>query len=80
MMFFSLKCGSLFEPLLDEDEVKHDFQRLFIILQAIENANGDSREKEEAMAILTKYQVGDRISVEAFSKYLHEKSQIKRLS
>lgn len=47
MMFFSLKCGSLFEPLLDEDEVKHDFQRLFIILQAIENANGDSREKRK---------------------------------
>ena len=78
MMFFSLKCGSLFEPLLDEDEVKHDFQRLFIILQAIENANGDSREKEEAMAILTKYQVGDRISVEAFSKYLHEKKSNKK--
>lgn len=25
MMFFSLKCGALFDPLLDENEVKQDF-------------------------------------------------------
>lgn len=31
LMFFSLKCGALFEPLQDEDEVKQDFQRLLIL-------------------------------------------------
>lgn len=36
-MFFSMKCGALFEPLQDEEEVKQDFQRLIILLQAIKN-------------------------------------------
>ena len=67
LMFFSMKCGVLFEPLLDEDEVKQDFQRLIILLQAIENANGEVPELDEANGILTKYQVGDRISAEDFN-------------
>lgn len=70
LMFFSMKCGALFEPLLDEDEVKQDFQRLIILLQAIENANGEVPELDEANGILTKYQVGDRISAEDFNSLL----------
>lgn len=78
MMFFSLKCGALFDPLLDENEVKQDFQRLLILLQAIENANGDNEETEEAVAILTKYQVGDRISIEDFSSLVLRKASRKK--
>lgn len=78
LMFFSLKCGALFEPLQDEDEVKQDFQRLLILLQAVENANGDGSEAEEANAILTKYQVGDRISIEDFNKLLIRKMHGKK--
>ncbi len=66
LMFFSLKCGALFEPLLDEEEVKNDYQRLFILLQAIENANGKIPEVDEVNAILSKYQIGDRISANDF--------------
>lgn len=77
LMFFSLKCGALFEPLQDEDEVRQDFQRLLILLQAIENANNDGEEAEEANAILTKYQVGDRISVEDFNKIIFRKARDK---
>lgn len=62
LMFFSIKCGAVFEPLLDEVEVKHDFQRLLILLQAIANANGEVPELDEANDLLLKYQVGDRIS------------------
>lgn len=69
-MFFSMKCGALFEPLQDEDEVKQDFQRLMILLQTIENAGGDGKEADEATAILTKYQVGDRISIDDFNKLI----------
>lgn len=70
LMFFSMKCGALFEPLLDEDEVKQDFQRLIVLLQAIANANGEVPELDEANEILTKYQVGDRISPEDFNSLL----------
>ena len=78
MMFFSLKCGALFDPLIDESEVKQDFQRLLILLQAIENANGDSEKREEAIAILTKYQVGDRISIEDFNNLVFRKASGKK--
>ncbi len=70
LMFFSMKCGALFEPLLDEDEIKQDFQRLVILLQAIANTNGKVPELDEANEILTKYQVGDRISAEDFNSLL----------
>lgn len=78
MMFFSLKCGALFDPLLDEDEVKQDFQRLLILLQAIGNAKGDNENTEEAVAILTKYQVGDRISIEEFNSLVLRKASRKK--
>lgn len=78
LMFFSLKCGTLFDPLLDENEVKQDFQRLLILLQAIENANGDNEETEEAVAILTKYQVGDRISIEDFNSLVIREASRKK--
>ena len=78
LMFFSLKCGALFDPLLDENEVKRDFQRLLILLQAIDNANGESDGTEEANSILAKYQVGDRISIEDFNDFLHRKVSKKR--
>ena len=78
MMFFSLKCGALFDPLLDENEVKQDFQRLLILLQAIENAQGGSENREEAVAILTKYQVGDRISIEDFNNLILRKASRKK--
>jgi hypothetical protein len=46
LMFFSLKCGALFEPLMDEAEVKQDVQRLLVLLQAIENEQGDNKDIE----------------------------------
>ena len=64
--------------LLDENEVKQDFQRLLILLQAIENAQGGSENREEAVAILTKYQVGDRISIEDFNNLILRKASRKK--
>ena len=78
LMFFSMKCGVLFEPLIDEDEVRQDFQRLIILLQAIKNVNGDGLEAEEANQILLKYQVGDRISLEDFNNLIIKKAKGKK--
>lgn len=63
---------------MDENEVKQDFQRLLILLQAIENAQGGSENREEAVAILTKYQVGDRISIEDFNNLILRKASRKK--
>lgn len=78
LMFFSLKCGALFEPLQDENETKRDFQRLLILLQAIENVNGNDDMSEEMNAILTKYQVGDRLSADEFIALLGKKAYGKK--
>ena len=78
LMFFSLKCGALFEPLQDEAEIKQDFQRLLTLLQAIENVNGEGEAADEANAILLKYQVGDRISAEDFNKLILKKARSKK--
>lgn len=72
-MFFSMKCGALFEALQDENEVEQDFQRLLILLQAVENAKEGGTKTEEANAILNKCQVGDQISVEDFYKVIQRK-------
>ena len=78
LMFFSLKCGALFDPLQDEDEVKQDFQRLLILLQAIQNVKSEGAEVDEANEILTKYQVGDRISIEEFNQIIIKKAKNKK--
>ena len=78
LMFFSMKCGALFDPLIDEDEVKQDFQRLIILLQAIDNANSEGLEADEANKILIKYQVGDRISLEDFNSFVTKKAKNKK--
>lgn len=80
LMFFSLKCGALFEPLLDEKEVKQDFQRLFTLLQAVQNAeeNDSGAEAGEVNEILNKYQAGGRISKDDFLKLINKKAKGKK--
>lgn len=78
LMFFSLKCGALFDPLLDEEEARHDFQRLITLLQAIKNVNGEGAEADQAHAILNKYQVGDRISLKDFNNIILRKAKQKK--
>lgn len=78
LMFFSLKCGALYEPLKDEKKIKQDFQRLLILIQAIENANEDSSEIKEVASILSKYQVGASISTDDLYDYLKKKLHGKK--
>lgn len=79
LMFFSLKCGTLFEPLQDEQEVKQDFQRLIVLMQAVQNADGTVSDEElrEANTLLNKYQVGDRVTIEDFQKLILKKAKNK---
>ncbi|MCM1122008.1 MAG: hypothetical protein NC416_05445 [Eubacterium sp.] len=76
MMFFSIKCGALFDPLLDEEVVQKDFQRLITLLQAIRNAGG-KEETEEVDEIFNKYRVDDRLSTKDYLMIL-KKVESKR--
>ncbi len=79
LMFFSMKCGALFDALLDENEVQKDCQRLTILLQAMENAEGGGFREDEVNKILTKYQIGDKISVEDIENIVAKKKWKKEL-
>ena len=54
LMFFSLKCGELFDPLFDEEEVSEGYEEYVVILQALKNADVDSEAKELAIEKLKK--------------------------
>lgn len=54
LMFFSLKCGELFDPLFDEDKVSEGYEEYLLILQALKNAEADSNAQEHAISKLQK--------------------------
>lgn len=48
------------------------------MLQAIQNVKSEGAEADEANEILTKYQVGDRISIEEFNQIIIKKAKNKK--
>lgn len=54
LMFFSLKCGSLFEPFTNLDE-NPDYQRMIVILQAIVNAKTDPKNIAKANKLIDEF-------------------------
>ena len=79
LMFFSMKCGALFDALLDEHEVQKDCQRLTILLQAMENAEGVDFRADEINKILMKYQISDKILLEDIASIIAKKKWKKEL-
>ena len=76
-MFFSLKCGVLFDPLLDEVETQQDIQRLLILSQAIDNANKEEVKEPIISAILKKYGEDNELSLRKVREALEERVQGK---
>lgn len=48
-MFFSLKCGELFDSLFDEEETAENYQEYLLIIQALMNADADAKVQENAI-------------------------------
>ena len=49
LMFFSLKCGELFEPLFDEAEIEAGYEEHLLIIQALHNVESDEEAKARAI-------------------------------
>lgn len=62
-LFFSLKCGALFDPL-DEKIIEQNAKRLQEILQAVQGINKNGKEKELAIQILEGFRSGQDIPIE----------------
>lgn len=62
-VFFSLKCGALFDPL-DEKIIEQRAKRLQALLQTVQGINKNGREKEIAVQILESFRSGQDIPIE----------------
>ena len=49
LMFFSLKCGELFEPLFDETEIEAGYEEYLLVIQALNNVESDEEAKNNAI-------------------------------
>lgn len=68
-MFFSLKCGALFDPL-EEDIIEARANRAQELLQAIQATNEDGQKNELTIQLLEQFRSGQDISVEQIKKKL----------
>lgn len=73
-LFFSLKCGALFDPL-DEEIVEQRAKRLKELLQAVQGINKNGKEKELAIQILENYRSGRDISIEQIKRNIKISAQ-----
>ncbi len=47
LMFFSLKCGELFDPLFDETEIEAGYAEYLLIIQALRNVESNEGGESE---------------------------------
>lgn len=73
-LFFSLKCGALFDPL-NEEIVEQRAKRFQALLQAVQGINKNGKEKEFAIQILEKFRSGQDISIEQIKKNIKINAQ-----
>ncbi|MDE7313336.1 MAG: hypothetical protein K2N87_17225 [Eubacterium sp.] len=67
VLFFSLKCGALFDPL-DEDIIEQRAQRAQELLKLVQSINSSGQEREFALQILEHFRSGQDISIEQLKR------------
>lgn len=77
VMFFSLKCGALFDPL-DEAEMKQSVVTAKELLQAIQNINKGGDEKLSAIQLLEQYRTGQDISLAEIQRVVKNGAKANR--
>lgn len=73
-MFFSLKCGALFDPL-DEDIIEKRAKRAQELLQIVQGISKDGKEREFAIQILEHFRSGQDISLEQIKQTIKINAQ-----
>ena len=67
MLFFSLKCGALFDPL-NEAELKEKLARFQELLETIRTADSDGEGKEAAVQLIERIRSGLGMPLDTFRK------------
>lgn len=73
-MFFSLKCGALFDPL-DEDIIEKRAKRAQELLQIVQGISKEGKEREFAIQILEHFRSGQDISLEQIKQTIKINAQ-----
>lgn len=73
-LFFSLKCGALFDPL-DEESLEERAERLQKLLRAVQEINKNGKEKELAIQILENFRSGQNITIEQIKRNIKINAQ-----
>lgn len=73
-LFFSLKCGALFDPL-DEEIVEQRAKRSQELLQIVQGINKNGKERELAIQILENFRSGQDISIEQIKAIIKVNAQ-----
>jgi len=68
-LFFSLKCGALFDPL-DEDTIKKRAKSTQKLLQIVQGMNEGGQQRELAIQLLEHFRSGQDIPVEQIKKWI----------
>lgn len=77
VLFFSLKCGALFDPL-DENSIEENAQRFQNLLEVIQGINGKGQEREFALQLLERFRSGQNISIEQIKRRIKMNAQNAR--
>lgn len=73
-LFFSLKCGALFDPL-DENSIQQDAKGFQKLLEVIQGINGEGQERELALQLLEQFRSGQNISLEEIKRRIKMTAQ-----
>ena len=78
LMFFSLKCGELFDPLFDEDEIEAGYEENLLIIQALKNVESDEEAQNNAINQIKKLSDAKGISMQVALKLLLYETEKKQ--
>ena len=77
-MFFSLKCGVLFDPLFDEAEIKAGYKEYLLIIQALKNVESNEDAKNRAINKVKEFSDANGISIEMALNLIHHEKKKKQ--
>lgn len=80
LMFFSLKCGVLFDPLFDEAEIEASCEEYLLIIQALKNVEGNVETQNRALAKIKEISESKGVSMQtALNLILRETKNKKKM-
>lgn len=77
VLFFSLKCGALFDPL-DENGIEENARQFQNLLEVIQGINSEGQKRDLALQLLERFRSGQNISIEQIKRRIKMDAQNAR--